>query len=496
MNITPDPVLAGTRTFTATPSGFSDPDSDPLTYHYAWTINSVAVGTDSATLASVVVAKNDVVAVSVYASDGSLSSGNATDSVTVGNSAPTAGTVNITPDPVLAGTRTFTATPSGFSDPDSDPLTYHYAWTINSVAVGTDSATLASVVVAKNDVVAVSVYASDGSLSSGNATDSVTVGNSAPTAGTVNITPDPVLAGTRTFTATPSGFSDPDSDPLTYHYAWTINSVAVGTDSATLASVVVAKNDVVAVSVYASDGSLSSGNATDSVTVGNSAPTAGTVNITPDPVLAGTRTFTATPSGFSDPDSDPLTYHYAWTINSVAVGTDSATLASVVVAKNDVVAVSVYASDGSLSSGTAADSVTVGTDTYTLTLKPGWNLVAAATGTTTFPSSLFGWSGSAYVPTTAPLSWQGYWYNNDTGVDQTVEIQTTTGSHIIDLADGWNLIGNPLGSSATLTFSAGGPTSAFVYTAGAYVPTTTLLPGQGAWVQGATGQTVTLTPTT
>ena len=116
--------------------------------------------------------------------------------------------------------------------------------------------------------------------------------NAPPIAGTVNIIPDPVLAGTRTFTATPAGFSDPDSDPLAYHYAWTINSVAVGTDSATLSSVVVAKNDVVAVSVYASDGSLSSDTATDSVTVGNSAPVAGTVNITPDPVLAGTRTFT------------------------------------------------------------------------------------------------------------------------------------------------------------------------------------------------------------
>ena len=133
--------------------------------------------------------------------------------------------------------------------------------------------------------------------------------------------------------------------------------------------------------------------------------------------------------------------------------------------------------------------------THTLTLKPGWNLVAAATGTATFPSSLFGWNGSSYTPTTAPASWQGYWYNNETGVDQTVEIQTDTGSHIIDLSNGWNLIGNPLGSTAGLSFSAAG-SSAFTYnaTSKAYEPTTTLLPGQGAWVQGATGQTVTLTP--
>ena len=90
-------------------------------------------------------------------------------------------------------------------------------------------------------------------------------------------------------------------------------------------------------------------------------------------------------------------------------------------------------------------------DTVTLTLKPGWNLVAAATGTATFPSSLFGWNGSSYTPTSAPASWQGYWYNNETGVDQTVEIQTDTASHIIDLSNGWNLIGNPLGSTASLS---------------------------------------------
>ena len=149
------------------------------------------------------------------------------------------------------------------------------------------------------------------------------------------------------------------------------------------------------------------------------------------------------------------------------------------------------------SSGSVADTrdILPNVTGPTLTLKPGWNLVAAATGTTTFPSSLFGWNGSAYTPTTAPASWQGYWYNNDTGVDQTVEIQTTTGTHLIDLSNGWNLIGNPLGSSASLSFSSAG-SSAFVYnaTTKAYEPKTTLLPGQGAWVQGVAGQTVTLTP--
>jgi hypothetical protein len=222
-------------------------------------------GTDSADLKDLAVAKGDVVAVSVTASDGTASSEAATDAVTVGNTAPVAGTVTIAPDPAYAGTQDFTAAPSGFSDVDPDTLSYTYSWTKNGTTAGTDSATV-NLVVVKGDVVAVSVTASDGTASSEAATDAVTVGNTAPVAGTVTIAPDPAYAGTQDFTAAPSGFSDVDPDTLSYTYSWTKNGTTAGTDSATV-NLVVVKGDVVAVSVTASDGTASSEAATAQLAV-------------------------------------------------------------------------------------------------------------------------------------------------------------------------------------------------------------------------------------
>jgi hypothetical protein len=263
--------------------------------------------------------------------------------------------VQISPNPVYAGNRTFTAFPAGFSDLDEDDLTYHYAWTMNGYQVGMDYNMLSSIAVVRGDVIAVSVTASDGTATSEPATDQVVVSNSAPT-GTVKITPASVTAGTYTFTATPS-FSDPDNDPLTYHYAWTKNDTPVGGDSATLARQKLVKDDIIAVIVTVSDG-VATSSATDQVIVGNTAPSVGTVKISPARVSPGMYTFTATPARFTDKDGDSLTYHYHWTLNDETVGGYSATATLTVVA-NDVVAVSVTASDGSDSSLAATAEVTV-----------------------------------------------------------------------------------------------------------------------------------------
>ncbi len=130
--------------------------------------------------------------------------------------------------------------------------------------------------------------------------------------------------------------------------------------------------------------------------------------------------------------------------------------------------------------------------TFDINLAEGWNLLAATPGTTGFPASLFGWTGSAYQSVADPVSWNGYWCKaTATG---TVTVTPTTGPKTIDLAVGWNLIGNSMGSVATLTLPSG--RSAFVYdtTSKSYVSITTLQPGQGAWVKGVNaGETVVLT---
>ena len=65
-------------------------------------------------------------------------------------------------------------------------------------------------------------------------------------------------------------------------------------------------------------------------------------------------------------------------------------------------------------------------------------------------------------------------------------------THEITLSEGWNLIGNPMATTATLTMP---PTSlAFVYyPLTGYATTTSLAPGQGAWVRGSAGEKVVFT---
>ena len=124
-----------------------------------------------------------------------------------------------------------------------------------------------------------------------------------------------------------------------------------------------------------------------------------------------------------------------------------------------------------------------------VTLSPGWNLVAGGPGTA-FPSVLFGWDGASYGSTTTPAAWGGYWCK--VTEQQVVSLSTVDGPHTTALTTGWNLIGNPMSSTATLTLPSGGV--AFVYdsSTGTYVSTTTLAPGSGAWVKGTAGETVTI----
>jgi len=122
-------------------------------------------------------------------------------------------------------------------------------------------------------------------------------------------------------------------------------------------------------------------------------------------------------------------------------------------------------------------------------LRPDWNLVAGGPGTA-FPSALFGWNGSTFTSAPSPVAWKGYWTKVSGQESMLVGLDTVSGPHTVDLATGWNLIGNPMATTAALTLPAG--RTAFYYNASLsrYVSTTSLASGQGAWVNGMMGETV------
>lgn len=127
-------------------------------------------------------------------------------------------------------------------------------------------------------------------------------------------------------------------------------------------------------------------------------------------------------------------------------------------------------------------------DMPTVALRPGWNLMAGGPGTI-FPAVLFGWTGTTYASTTFPAAWKGYWTKVTS--EHAVELDTVSGPHTSTLITGWNLIGNPMAGTAALHLPSG--RTAFYYDAllDRYVSTTSLSSGQGAWVKGTAGETVT-----
>jgi hypothetical protein len=128
--------------------------------------------------------------------------------------------------------------------------------------------------------------------------------------------------------------SDPDSDPITYKYAWTSNGIAVGYSSSQLdGRSYFSKGDEIHVTVTPSDGKDSGTPVTSgSAIVQNSPPTVwGIPWLEPyDTVDDGKPLVCDVSSVGYDPDSDPLTYTYHWQRNgSDTTQTDKALLASV-----------------------------------------------------------------------------------------------------------------------------------------------------------------------
>jgi hypothetical protein len=352
------------QTVTATPSGFSDPDGDPLTYRYQWFRNGNRITGATANTLNLSAAGNgdrgDVIRGEVYATDGrGAASDPAVAKVTVADTAPTAGSVGITPSPPSTN-DVVRANPTGFADIDGDPLTYAYQWRRNGTPIaGATNRTLDLSLPGNGntgDRIEVDVTASDGF----GGTSPVARGgqwifgsNSTPVAGTVAITPaNPKTS--QVVTAATSGFRDPDGNALTYRYQWFRNGAAIsGATAATLDLSQAGRGDrgdTIKVDVRAVDPSNATSEwVSGTATVANSDPTAGTVTVRPTQP-ATNDTISAVLSGFADADGDALTYTYQWSRNGQAIAGATGRSLNLATAGNgaagDVMTVAVRALDG------------------------------------------------------------------------------------------------------------------------------------------------------
>jgi hypothetical protein len=329
------------QTVTATPSGFTDPDGDPIAYRYRWLRNGTEIAGATSNTLNLALAGNgdrgDTIRVEVYATDNrGAASDTSAQTLAVADTNPTSGTGTIAPTPP-ATNDVIRATPAGFADIDGDTLTYTYQWLKNGTAItGATNRTLDLSVAGNgdfNDLMSVDIRANDGNGGTSpvvRVTQRITATNSSPVAGTLGLAPAPARTD-QTLTATPSGFVDRDGQSLTYAYRWFKNGTVISGATASTLNLATAGNgdrgDTIQAEVTAKDPAGASSEAITAISsVINSAPTQGTVTIKPT-TLATNDIVSANVSGFTDADSDALTYQYQWFKNGTAIaGANARTL--------------------------------------------------------------------------------------------------------------------------------------------------------------------------
>ncbi len=296
---------------------------------------------------------------SLVATDSEGLTGTATALLTV-NGSPGAPVVSIGPATPNTLDDLVAAIDVGASDPEGDPLTYQWSWSVGGAPQPalTGSATVPAANTSRGQLWQVSVSASDGWSSGPPATASVTIVNAPPSVAVPAISPA-VLYTTTSPTCGGAAGSDPDGDPVTVSVSWSVNGGApvAGTS---LPSSAIVKNDTVECTATPSDGTLTGVSATSPpVIVSNSAPTAPSVVI--NPLMPTPDDFLSCPmvSFGSDPDGDAVTYEYDWIINGLSMNLNANWLSWLWTSDQDVVTCQATASDGALTSLPGADTVTL-----------------------------------------------------------------------------------------------------------------------------------------
>lgn len=281
VDISPDPATASDL-LTCTAGDVADGDGDAVTLDYTWTVNGVDAGT-GATLAAPL--PGDIVACTVTPSD-SLEAGAAqSDALTITNSAPVITLVALSPSsPATNDTLTATATTS---DPEGDTVTVSWAWTVNGATIAATTNTLAGATwFQKGDiVVAIATPSDGGNTGAAVSSPSVTVVNTAPGAPSLTISPTSPSPGADDLVCSVTlAATDADADPLSYATTWTRNGVAwtgatltTTHPGDTIDGAATAAGDLWSCTVTASDGSVSGGAASTSVTVTGTLPTGGSL---------------------------------------------------------------------------------------------------------------------------------------------------------------------------------------------------------------------------
>lgn len=144
-------------------------------------------------------------------------------------------------------------------DPESNPISFTYAWTCNGVPVGTNSPVLyGSAYFSKGDTLSVTVTPSDWQATGTPVTSkAIVVENSPPQFNAwATLSPGPYVDD-ETPLACQATASDPDGEPITYSYSWYLNDAPTTNVTSALSANATSMGDRWSCSVSATDGSSS-----------------------------------------------------------------------------------------------------------------------------------------------------------------------------------------------------------------------------------------------
>ncbi len=376
--IEPSAPVTGTPLVASLVAESTSPEGGELTYTWGWTVDGVDAGVSDEVVPPESVERGQTWQVSVVATDGEFFSPAGTRSVTIGNAPPNPGLVWISPENPGLGVD-LTCVTDEVVDAEADAFSLATRWIVNGVDAGIVGQVLPGADLHRGDVVQCIVTTDDGEVTAWPSAEE-RVGNGAPTAGSVRVTPS-IATESTTLTCVGADVSDPDGDPVALGYRWFVNSVEAGAGASLNGAAFNHFDGVVCEVTPADPWSVGSAVLSDALIIDNTPPGAPTVSLDRSTAVTGETVTCTVTAEATDVDDDAIAYRWEWAVDGAIQSESSAIFDTTGYADDGSVMCTATANDGTSDGGS-------GSDTLTLIGPTSGTLSAAAASTTIIVSTL------------------------------------------------------------------------------------------------------------